>query len=300
MKAFSWTEAAHGAVVADGKRLEAAAFGPPPGDGADPRPPARGAGLRRAVARLSRKTGAATGFGVFVYSRAGYGRSDPVDLPRPLDYMTREARFSLPAVLGAIGFRQGVLVGHSDGASIAAIYAGEHADERVKGLVLMAPHLFTEEPGLASIAEAKRAYETGDLRARLAKYHAHVDSAFLGWNGAWLDPGLQGLEHRGFRRPLASPRARHPGRGRPVRHAGAGPGDRGALARARRDPDSRRMPPFAASRAAAGRARRGGGILQTSVGGLSPRVTTSRRREPGRAGRARGTAASGPGFSADR
>ena len=64
----------------------------------------------------------ATGFGVFVYSRAGYGRSDPVDLPRPLDYMTREARFSLPAVLDAIGFRRGVLVGHSDGASIAAIY----------------------------------------------------------------------------------------------------------------------------------------------------------------------------------
>ena len=91
-----------------------------------------------------------------------------------------------------------MLVGHSDGASIAAIYAGEHQDERVRGLVLIAPHLFTEESGLASIAEAKRAYETGDLRARLAKYHAHVDSAFLGWNGAWLDPGFKAWNIEAF------------------------------------------------------------------------------------------------------
>ena len=191
MKAFSWTEAPHGAVVADGKRLEAAAFGPPPGTAPTLVLLHEGLGSVALWRDFPERLAEATGFGVFVYSRAGYGRSDPVDLPRPLDYMTREARFSLPAVLGAIGFRQGVLVGHSDGASIAAIYAGEHADERVKGLVLMAPHLFTEEPGLASIAEAKRAYETGDLRARLAKYHAHVDSAFLGWNGAWLDPGFR-------------------------------------------------------------------------------------------------------------
>ena len=137
------------------------------------------------------KLAAATGWGVFAYSRAGYGGSDPVDLPRPLDYMSREARASLPAVIAAIGFRRGILLGHSDGASIAAIYAGEHSDERIQGLVLMAPHLFTEEPGLASIAEARRAYETGGLRAKLAKYHAHVDVAFRGWNDAWLDPGFK-------------------------------------------------------------------------------------------------------------
>jgi pimeloyl-ACP methyl ester carboxylesterase len=105
--------------------------------------------------------------------------------------MSREAHSSLPAVLEAIDFQHGLLLGHSDGASIAAIYAGEHSDERVKGLVLIAPHLFTEEPGLASIAEAKLAYETGSLRARLAKYHAHVDAAFRGWNDAWLDPGFK-------------------------------------------------------------------------------------------------------------
>ena len=93
--------------------------------------------------------------------------------------MTREARFSLPTVLEAIGFERGILLGHSDGASIAAIYAGELFADRVDGLVLIAPHVFTEAPGLASIAEARRAYAAGDLRARLAKYHADVDSRVL-------------------------------------------------------------------------------------------------------------------------
>src|SRR5882757_449593 len=94
---------------------------------------------------------AATGAGVFVYSRAGYGKSSPVELPRPLSFMHDEAREVLPRLLAAIGFRRGLLVGHSDGASIAAIYAGSVADHRVRGLVLIAPHFFTEEEGLASI-----------------------------------------------------------------------------------------------------------------------------------------------------
>jgi pimeloyl-ACP methyl ester carboxylesterase len=126
--------------------------------------------------------------GVFVYSRAGYGQSSPVKLPRPLTYMHDEARETLPQLLDAIGFKRGLLVGHSDGASIAAIYTGSHQDHRVGGLVLIAPHFFTEDPGIASIADARNAYETGDLRARLARWHADVDNAFKGWNGAWLDP----------------------------------------------------------------------------------------------------------------
>jgi len=131
---------------------------------------------------------AATGAGVFVYSRAGYGTSSPVKLPRPLSYMHDEARETLPRLLDVIGFRRGLLVGHSDGASIAAIYAGSRQDHRVSGLVLIAPHFFTEDPGIASIAEAKKAYETGDLRERLARWHKDVDNAFWGWNSAWLDP----------------------------------------------------------------------------------------------------------------
>jgi pimeloyl-ACP methyl ester carboxylesterase len=191
MKAFSWTEAPHGAIVADGKRLEAAAFGPKPEAAPTLVLLHEGLGCVALWRDFPQRLAEATDCGVFVYSRAGYGRSDPVDLPRPLDYMTREARDALPVVLGAIGLRRGVLVGHSDGASISAIYAGLHDDARVEALVLMAPHLFTEPPGLASIAEAKRAYETGDLKARLGRHHAHVDDAFLGWNGAWLDPGFK-------------------------------------------------------------------------------------------------------------
>ena len=91
------------------------------------------------------KLAAATGCGVFVYSRAGYGKSSPVTLPRPLDYMHDEAQVSLPRLLERIGFRRGLLVGHSDGASIAAIYAGSIQDHRVRGLVLMAPHFICED-----------------------------------------------------------------------------------------------------------------------------------------------------------
>jgi pimeloyl-ACP methyl ester carboxylesterase len=134
------------------------------------------------------KLAAATGTGVFVYSRAGYGKSSPVSLPRPLSYMHDEARGTLPKLLDAIGFRRGLLIGHSDGASITAIYAGSHQDHRIGGLVLIAPHFFTEDPGIASIVEARKAYESGDLRARLARWHDDVDNAFKGWNGAWLDP----------------------------------------------------------------------------------------------------------------
>lgn len=131
---------------------------------------------------------AATGCGVFVWSRAGYGASSPVALPRPLDYMQREATEVLPKLLDAIGFRQGVLVGHSDGASIAAYHLGRVRDRRVEAAVLIAPHFLVEDMCVAAIAEAKVAWETTDLRAKLAKWHSHVDVAFLGWNGAWLDP----------------------------------------------------------------------------------------------------------------
>jgi pimeloyl-ACP methyl ester carboxylesterase len=134
------------------------------------------------------KLSTATGAGVLVFSRAGYGQSSPVNLPRPLSYMHDEAQETLPRLLDAIGFQRGLLIGHSDGASIAAIYAGSHQDHRVGGLVLIAPHFFTEDSGIAAIVEAKEAYESGDLRARLSRWHPDVDNAFRGWSGAWLDP----------------------------------------------------------------------------------------------------------------
>lgn len=147
-----------------------------------------------------------TGLGVFVYSRQGYGGSSPCEVPRPLTYMHHEAIDVLPDLLDAIGFQSGVLVGHSDGASIAAIHGGDVADPRVKGLVLMAPHFFTEDEGIASIAETKVTFETTDLRERLKKYHGeNVDCAFWGWNGAWLDPEFRNWDLREYLPQISVP-----------------------------------------------------------------------------------------------
>ena len=137
------------------------------------------------------KLQAATGAGIFLYSRAGYGASTPAKLPRQPDYMHREALDVLPQLLDTIGFRHGLLLGHSDGASIAAIYAGSHQDHRVQGVAMIAPHFVVEDISVKSIAEIKQAYETTELKTKLARWHKDVDNAFYGWNGAWLDPAFR-------------------------------------------------------------------------------------------------------------
>lgn len=137
---------------------------------------------------LPDRLAAATGLGVFAYSRAGYGRSSPSVLPRRTTFMHEEAREVLPRVLDAIGLQRGILLGHSDGASIAAIYAGSVEDHRIGGLVLLAPHFFTEAFGVAEIARMRELYGTGDLRARLGRWHRDPDNAFYSWSGPWLDP----------------------------------------------------------------------------------------------------------------
>ena len=141
---------------------------------------------------------AATGRAVFAFSRFGYGSSDPRPLPWPLTYMHAEALEVLPQVLDAAGIGPHVLLGHSDGASIASIAAGrpDGADPRLAGLVLIAPHFFVEDVSLEAIAAARVAYEQGDLRARLARYHAHPDIAFRGWNESWLAPGFRAFDLR--------------------------------------------------------------------------------------------------------
>lgn len=134
----------------------------------------------------------ATGCGVLVYSRAGYGASDPADLPLPVSYMHREATEALPAVLRALEVRDAVLVGHSDGASIALIHAAQCSESPVRALVLEAPHVFVEEISVRSIAEAAEAFRRTDLRARLERHHGrNVDGAFWGWNRVWLDPDFR-------------------------------------------------------------------------------------------------------------
>jgi pimeloyl-ACP methyl ester carboxylesterase len=121
---------------------------------------------------------------MLVYSRSGYGRSSPIDRPWPVTYMHREALEALPPLLAAHGLVRPVLVGHSDGASIALIHAGH--GHPVAGLVLLAPHVFVEDVTVAAIAAAGEGYRTTELRERLARYHDDVDGVFWGWNDVWL------------------------------------------------------------------------------------------------------------------
>jgi pimeloyl-ACP methyl ester carboxylesterase len=132
----------------------------------------------------------ATGCRTLVYSRHGYGRSSPLDAPRRLDYMHEEARIWLPALLKQLGIRRPVLFGHSDGASIALIHAAS-SESDVAGVMALAPHVKVEDLSVCSIAAAKTAYLETDLRTRLSRHHADVDSAFWGWNRIWLDPAFR-------------------------------------------------------------------------------------------------------------
>ena len=128
----------------------------------------------------------ATGLQVLIYSRAGYGQSDSAELPRSADYMHHEAQRVLPQVLAAAGIDQFILVGHSDGGSIALIYAGSTELLNIAGLILLAPHVFNETACVESIQQAGRLYQETDLRQRLARYHSDVDNAFWGWHDVWL------------------------------------------------------------------------------------------------------------------
>jgi pimeloyl-ACP methyl ester carboxylesterase len=133
---------------------------------------------------------AATGCSALVYSRYGYGKSDRLAAPRKVDYMHREALDVLPDVLDQLGIDHPVLVGHSDGASIALIHAGS-GKRPVRGVVAMAPHVFVEDITLRSIAQARTAFATTDLPQRLGRFHDDVESTFRGWNDIWLHPDFR-------------------------------------------------------------------------------------------------------------
>jgi pimeloyl-ACP methyl ester carboxylesterase len=142
---------------------------------------------------------AATGMGALVYSRYGYGKSDVLREARKVDYMHGEAFVALPELLTALGVRAPILIGHSDGGSLALLYGGSVAQRRAgKGkdgpaplaLITMAAHVFVEQLSVDSIAGAKTAYETTDLPKRLGRYHDDVDKTFWGWNDIWLLPAF--------------------------------------------------------------------------------------------------------------
>lgn len=184
-----------GTLAVRGVRLETAWWGPGPGEATTLVLLHAGMGSVSTWRDLPQRLAEATGCGVFAWSRAGHGQSDPVTLPRPLSYplsyMEDEAREMLPGVLDAAGIRRAVLVGHSDGASIALLHAGGTQDFRVAGLVMIAPYVFVEDVTVARMEAVRMEYESGGLRERLARDHRDVDDAFRGWNGAWLDPAFR-------------------------------------------------------------------------------------------------------------
>jgi pimeloyl-ACP methyl ester carboxylesterase len=124
-----------------------------------------------------------------VYSRHGYGNSEVLREPRTVHFMHDEALRVLPELLDKLAIHDPILLGHSDGGSISLIYAGEH--DRVKGLILLAPHVFVEDIGIASIAAARRAFETTNLAENLARHHKNSAATFWGWSHIWLHPDFR-------------------------------------------------------------------------------------------------------------
>lgn len=131
---------------------------------------------------------AATGARTVVFSRYGHGRSDPPPRPRTPTFMHEEAREVLPAVLAGLGIERPLLLGHSDGGSIALIYAAEHD---VAGLILFAPHVFVEDVCVESIAKIRHSFEHDGLRERMARHHDDPAVTFSGWCDVWLDPAFR-------------------------------------------------------------------------------------------------------------
>jgi pimeloyl-ACP methyl ester carboxylesterase len=173
-------------------RVEFAWHGPRPGDAPTLVFLHEGLGSIAAWRDFPARLAEASGCGAVVWSRRGYGGSDPAPRPWPVEFMHREARAALPAVLDRLEVRAAVLVGHSDGASIALIHAGDAgATPRVRGLLLEAPHVFVEDVCIRQIERAAAAYASGELRQSLSRIHADADATFAAWSGVWLDPAFR-------------------------------------------------------------------------------------------------------------
>lgn len=145
-----------------------------------------------------------TGCAAIVYSRYGNGFSQPLGEAREPRYMHDEALVVLPALLHALDVNEAVLVGHSDGASIAIAFAAEYPD-LVSGAILEAPHLFVEDRSIRSIAAIRSQYETGGLRARMLRHHADADRTFYGWNDIWLAPEFRDWNIESYAARLRAP-----------------------------------------------------------------------------------------------
>jgi len=196
-----------GSIQVRGGTLETGWWGPGPADAPTLVLLHEGLGSVALWRDVPERLAAATGWGVFAYSRFGYGGSDSAKLPRPMTYMHNEASIVLPEVLRVAGIKHAVMVGHSDGGSIAAIYAGSFSaasrpvacsamdgQPALLGLIMIAAHFIVEDLNIVRIRRIKVDYENGGLRQRLSRYHSDVESAFRGWNDAWLDPRFRDFD----------------------------------------------------------------------------------------------------------
>ena len=187
-QAQGWTS---GFLTAAGHRLEYRAAGDIAGDAPVLVFLHEGLGCAAMWRDFPLRVGAAAGLPVLAYSRYGYGQSDVLASPRRPDFMHAEASEALPGVLRALAIRRPILVGHSDGASIALLHAAEHPAGQA-AVVAIAPHLFVEPVTLESIAEISARFQASDLPARLARYHRDPQATFHGWADVWLAPEFPG------------------------------------------------------------------------------------------------------------
>lgn len=176
-----------GWMTVGGVRLEYAWHGPAPADAPTIVILHEGLGSVSTWRDFPARVAEMTGCGALVYARAGYGRSGPAPLPRPVGFMHDEAEV-LDEVLRAAGVREAVLFGHSDGASIALIHVARHPESCVRAVVAEAPHVFVEDCTVASIARLPERYRTTEMRAKLGRHHADADATFGGWTEVWLRP----------------------------------------------------------------------------------------------------------------
>lgn len=175
-------------LTAGGHRLEAFWIGPSPGSDPTLVFLHEGLGSAGALLKFASAVSEVTGHGALVYSRAGYGASDPAPLPFSVHFMHEQASV-LSEVLDALEIEEAVLVGHSDGASISLIHAAGPRAGRIRGLALLAPHSFVEPVTTASIAALPKRFQHGDLREKLARLHGtNTDRIFQAWTGVWLRP----------------------------------------------------------------------------------------------------------------
>ncbi len=179
-------------LLVNGKRLEIAWHGASPEDAPTLVFLHEGLGCLGLWGDFPSKLAAATGCGALVYSRLGYGKSDASILPRPIRYMHDEGLEVLPQLLEVAGIRDCILIGHSDGGSIAIIYAGGTEAIPLRGLITEAAHVFCEDICLSAVRHAREMYLNGKLRRKLGKHHGtNTDNAFWGWNDVWLHPDFR-------------------------------------------------------------------------------------------------------------